>query len=108
MYIRSCNGTFRVRLFKEDDLEKRIQLRVGALPLILIIFPKLDVIVEKYKNTNRSDSVFRFQIADMTFVNAGKNKLYRFNLLRLPFFKNYFTHIIIMLIFFKMFYIFFV
>ena len=47
-------GAFKVRLFKEDDLEKRIQLRVGALRLILIIFPKLDVIVEKYKNTNRS------------------------------------------------------
>ena len=72
-------GAFKVRLFKEDDLEKGIQLRIGALRLNLNIFPKLDVIVEKYKNTNRSDSIFRFQIADMTLVNAGKNKLYIFN-----------------------------
>ena len=66
-------GAFKVRLFKEDDMEKGIQLGVGALRLILIIFPKLDVIVEKYKNTDMSDSIFRFQIADMTFVIAGKN-----------------------------------
>ena len=42
-------GAFKVRLFKEDDLEKGIQLRIGALRLILIILPKLDVIL---RNTN--------------------------------------------------------
>lgn len=84
-------GAFKVRLFKEDDLEKGIHLRVGALRLILIIFPKLDVIDEKYINTDMSDSIFRFQIADMTFVTAGKNMFtYLIYLLLSPTFYNYF------------------
>lgn len=64
-------GAFVIRLYKEE-METAIGLRIDALRMIMMVFPRLEAIVNRYKNKSMYMS-YRFQIASHIFLTAGQN-----------------------------------
>ena len=64
-------GAFVTRLYKPDNLDTRIGLRMRAMRLIMVLLPRLGAVVERYANRDMYTS-YKFQIADIIFLTLGK------------------------------------
>ena len=64
-------GAFVTRLYKPDNLDTGIGLRMRAMHLIMVRFPRLGAVVERYANRDMYTS-YKFQIADIFFLTLGK------------------------------------
>ena len=64
-------GTFVTRQYKPANLDTGIGLRMRAMRLIMVLFPRLDAVVKRYANRDMYTS-YKFQIADMIFLTLGK------------------------------------
>ena len=70
MLLRRSDGGIVTRLYKPDNFDTGFWVRMRAMRLIMVLFLRLDAVVERYANRDMY-TTYKFKIADIIFHTLG-------------------------------------